>query len=175
MSQDEITQIKIGNDRIGIIGLKLVLEEVAETFADQTDEEIRAELLKRLDKRNYIPESWKEEYGKAFLREFKKFTGRSVEDTTSAGLEIRVLGPGCARCNQLTQDLIAVMAEMDMAADLEHVTDIAEIGSYGVMGTPALVINGEVKSVGSIPPKTKLKQWLQDAFAKQSAKKAAKN
>jgi len=175
MSQDEITQIKIGNDRIGIIGLKLVLEEVAETFADQTDEEIRAELLKRLDKRNYIPESWTEEYGKAFLREFKNFAGRSVEDTTSAGLEIRVLGPGCARCNQLTQDLIAVMAEMDMAADLEHVTDIAEIGSYGVMGTPALVINGEVKSVGSIPPKTKLKQWLQDAFAKQSAKKAAKN
>jgi small redox-active disulfide protein 2 len=175
MSQDEITQIKIGNGRVGIISLKLVLAEVAEMFAAQSDEEIRAELLRRLDKRNYIPESWKDEYGKAFLREFKKFTGRSVEDMAPDGLEIRVLGPGCARCNQLKQDLITVMTEMDMAADLEHVTDIAEIGSYGVMGTPALVINGKVKSVGSIPPKTKLKQWLQDAVATKSAKQTAKN
>ena len=53
-----------------------------------------------------------------------------------------------------------------MAADLEHVTDITEIGSYGVMGTPALVINRVVKAVGAVPPKPKLKQWLQDAFAK---------
>jgi small redox-active disulfide protein 2 len=166
MSSDEITQIRIGKDRVGIIGLKLVLAEVAETFAAQTDAEIRAELLKRLNQRNYIPESWKDEYGKAFLREFNKFTGRSIEDLKPDGLEIKVLGPGCARCHQLKQDLIAVMTELDMAADLEHVTDIAEIGNYGVMGTPALVINGEVKSVGSIPPKTKLKQWLQAAFAK---------
>jgi len=175
MPSDEITQIKIDKDRIGIIGLKVVLAEVAETFAANTDEEIRAELLRRLDKRNYIPESWKDEYGKAFLREFKKITGRLVEDLDPDGLEIQVLGPGCARCNQLKQDLIAVLAEMDMAADVAQVTDIAEIGSYGVMGTPALVINAEVKSVGSIPPKTKLKQWLQDAFAKQSGKKTAKN
>jgi hypothetical protein len=175
LSSDEIARIKIGNDRIGIIGLKLVLAEVAETSATQTDEEIRAELIKRLDQRNYIPESWKNEYGKAFLREYKKFIGQSVEDINPDGLEIKVLGPGCARCNQLKQDLIAVMTEMDMAADIEHVTDTAEIGSYGVMGTPALVINREVKAVGSIPPKTKLKQWLQDAFAKQSGEKATKN
>jgi small redox-active disulfide protein 2 len=175
MSQDEITRIKIGNDRVGIIGLKPALAKVAETSAAQTDEEIRAELLRRLDKRNYIPESWKDEYSKAFLREFKKFTGRPVEDLNPDGMEIQVLGPGCARCNQLKQDLIAVMTEMDMAADIEHVTDITDIGSYGVMGTPALVINGEVKSVGSIPPKAKLKQWLQDAFAKQSGEKTAKN
>ena len=167
MTSDEITQIKIGNDRVGIVGLKLVLAEVAEVSAAQTDEEIRAELLKRLNKRNYIPESWKDEYGKAFLREFKKFTGRSIEDLEPDGLEIKVLGPGCARCNQLEQDLMAVMAEIDMAADLEHVTDIAEIGGYGVMGTPALIVNGAVKSIGSIPPKAKLKQWLQDASAKQ--------
>jgi small redox-active disulfide protein 2 len=166
MSSDEVTQIKIGEHRIGIIGLKLVLAEVAETFTAPTDEEIRDELLKRLDKRNYIPGPAKEEYGRAFLREFKKFTGRTVENSGPEEVEVKVLGPGCANCNKLEQDLIAVMAEMGMAADLEHVTDIAEIGSYGVMGTPALVINREVKAVGSVPPKTKLKQWLQDAFAK---------
>ena len=167
MSSDEITQIKIGKDRIGIIGLKFALEETAEACAAQTDEKIRFELLKRLLKRNYIPEASKEEYGKAFLKEFKKFTGRPIENSGPDGLEIKVLGPGCARCNQLEQELMAVMAEMNLPADIEHVTDIAEIGSYGVMGTPALIVNGAVKSVGSIPPKAKLKQWLQDAFAKQ--------
>jgi small redox-active disulfide protein 2 len=168
MSSDEITQIKIGNGRVGIIGLKLVLSEVVATSGDHTDEEIRTELLNRLNRRNYIPEPSKAEYGKAFLREFKKFTGRPVENSGPDGLEIKVLGPGCARCNQLEQDLMAVMAEMNLAADVEHVTDIAEIGSYGVMGTPALIVNGEVKAVGSVPPKIKLKRWLQDAAANKS-------
>ena len=167
MTSNEITQIKIGKDRVGIIGLKLVLTEVAEASAVQSDEEIRTELLKRLAERNYIPESSKEEYANAFLREFKKFTGRPIENSGPDGLEIKVLGPGCTRCNQLEQDLMTVMAEMNMAADVEHVTDIAEIGSFGVMGTPALLINGEVKAVGSVPPKIKLKQWLRDASAKQ--------
>jgi len=160
MSPDEITQIKIGNNRIGIVGLKLVLAAVAEVSASQSDEDIGIELLKRLAKRNYIPESSKAEYGRAFLREFKKFTGRPIENSGPDGLEIKVLGPGCARCNQLEQDLMAVMAEMNLPADIEHVTDVLEIGSYGVMGTPALLINGAVKSVGSIPSKAKLKIWL---------------
>ncbi len=166
MPSDEVAQIKIGGDRVGIIGLKSILSEVAESCAAQTDEEIRAELIKRLNKRNYIPESSKEKYGQAFFREFKKLTGQPVEDSEPGEVEIKVLGPGCASCNKLEQDLIAVMAEMNMAADIEHVTDIAEIGGYGVMGTPALVINREVKAVGSVPPKPKLKKWLQEAFAK---------
>ena len=166
MSSDEVSQINVGGSRVGIIGLKSILSEVAESCADRSDEEIRAELLKRLNQRNYIAGSSREKYGQAFLREFKKFTGRPVENGDSDGVEIKVLGPGCISCDRLEQDLIAVMAEMGMAADLEHVTDIAEIGSYGVMGTPALVINREVKAVGSVPPKPKLKRWLQEAFAR---------
>jgi hypothetical protein len=165
MTSDEVTQIRVDGDRIGIIGLKSILSEVAGTCAAQTDEEIRTELLKRLNKRNYIPESAKDKYGNAFLREFKKFSGQPVENSDPGEVEIKVLGPGCARCNQLERDLIAVMTDMNMPADIEHVTDIAEIGSYGVMGTPALVINREVKAVGSVPPKPKLKKWLQEAFA----------
>ena len=165
MSSDEVSQIKVGSSRVGIIGLNSVLSEVAEFCAAQSDEEIRAELLKRLNQRNYIAESSREKYGQAFLRAFKKFTGRPVEEGDLDGVEIKVLGPGCASCNKLEQDLIAVMAEMGMAADLEHVTDITEIGSYGVMGTTALVINREVKAVGSVTPKPKLKKWLQEAFA----------
>ena len=52
---------------------------------------------------------------------------------------------------------------MDLAGDLEHVRDIKEIGKYGVMGTPALIINGTVKAVGKVPPKNRIKKWLVDA------------
>ncbi len=166
MTTDEVTQIKVGGSSVGIIGLKSVLSEVADSCAAQSDEEIRAELLKRLNQRNYIADCAREDYGRAFLREFNKFTGRPVEDGDPEGIDVKVLGPGCASCNQLAQDLMTVMAEMNMAADIEHVTDIAEIGSYGVMRTPALVINRDVKAVGSVPPKPKLKQWLQEAFTK---------
>jgi hypothetical protein len=55
------------------------------------------------------------------------------------------------------------MAETGTVADLEHVTDIKEIGRYGVMGMPALLVNGQVKSVGKVPPKNKLKEWLTEA------------
>ena len=167
MTTDEVTQIKVGGSRVGIIGLKSILSEVAEDCAHQSDEEIRAELLKRLNQRNYIADSAREDYGRAFLREFNKFNGRPEEYRDPDGVEIKVLGPGCASCNRLEQELIAVKAETGLAADLEHVTDIAEIGSYGVMGTPALVINGEVKAVGSVPPKPRLTQWLEEAFGEK--------
>ncbi|MBW1999717.1 MAG: thioredoxin family protein [Deltaproteobacteria bacterium] len=82
-------------------------------------------------------------------------------------MEIKVLGAGCAQCNRLEQELMQVMAEAEIVADIEHVRDIKEIGRYGVMGTPALIINGEVKSVGKVPPRTELKQWLIQVKGKQ--------
>ena len=78
-------------------------------------------------------------------------------------MEIKVLGPGCPQCEKLEQDLMMVMAELNIVAGLEHVRDPLEIGSYGVMGTPGLIINGKVKAVGSVPPKNKLKEWLLEA------------
>ncbi|RLB15150.1 MAG: thioredoxin family protein [Deltaproteobacteria bacterium] len=78
-------------------------------------------------------------------------------------MEIKVLGPGCAQCDRLEKELMEVMAETNTAADVEHIRDIKEIGKYGIMGTPALLINGEVKSVGSVPSRTKLIEWLNQA------------
>ena len=75
-------------------------------------------------------------------------------------MEIKVLGPGCPRC-QKTEDLVReVVAETGAAAQVEKVTDMMEIAGYGVFGTPAVVIDGEVKSVGKIPSKTQIKTWL---------------
>jgi hypothetical protein len=55
---------------------------------------------------------------------------------------------------------MALMAELRIKADLEHVRDPAEIGTFGVMSMPALLINGKVKAAGRVPPKGTIKQWL---------------
>ena len=166
MTSDEVTQIKVGKSRMGIIGLKQVLTDVAQAYSERPDDEIEAQLLNRLSKLNYIPHQTRTEYGRAFLREFKKSIGQAVEETDSNYLEVKVLGPGCSRCNQLEQDIMAVMNEMDLAGDIEHVTDINAISEYGVMGTPALILNGKVMAVGSVPPKARLKNWLQEISEK---------
>jgi len=163
MSQEDVIQIRVGNSPVGIMGLKRTMEEMAEDYAERPDDEAEAELLKRLSKKNYIPNRVKENYAKAFLREFKKFLGKPYEEEVSGGVEIKVLGQGCVQCDKLERDLMEVMAELNLAADLEHVRDIKEIGKYGVMGMPALLINDKVMSVGRVPPKAKLKEWLKEA------------
>ena len=163
MSEDKITRINVGGHATGIIGLGPILEEVAKEFKSRTDDEIKAELLNRLSRKNYINSRTKDMYGHAFLREYKKFVGEPFEDTEAGGLEIKVLGPGCPRCEKLEQDLMATMAELNIAAGLEHVRDPLEIGNFGAMGMPALIINGEVKVSGSVPPRSKLKEWLIEA------------
>jgi len=75
-------------------------------------------------------------------------------------MDIKVLGPGCPKC-QKTENLVKeVVAETGAAAQVEKVTDMMEIAGYGVFGTPAVVIDGEVKSVGKIPSKNQIKAWL---------------
>ena len=163
MSDDKVTRINVGGHATGIIGLQTILEEVANEFAGKTDDEIKAELLTRLSQKNYISSGTRDMYGQAFLREYKKLIGEPFEDRETGGLEIKVLGPGCPRCEKLEQDLMAMMAELNISAGLEHVRDPLEIGSFGVMGMPALIINGEVKAAGSVPTKKKLKEWLLEA------------
>lgn len=75
-------------------------------------------------------------------------------------MEIKVLGPGCPKCNQTEKIVKEVVAEEGVAADVEKVTDVMKIAGYGVLGTPAVVIDGEVKSVGKIPKKEDVKSWL---------------
>jgi small redox-active disulfide protein 2 len=75
-------------------------------------------------------------------------------------MEIKVLGPGCARCQQTAQNVKQAVAEAGIDAQIEKVTNVMEIAKYGVFGTPAVVIDGEVKSVGKIPEKEDIKTWL---------------
>ena len=166
MAEHDVTQISVGGDRVGIIGLKSLLEAVAQEFKERPDEEIKAELIKRLGRSNYIVPSAEAAYAAAFFREYKKFIGEPIPEDPAGALQIRVLGPGCPSCDKLEKDLMAVMAELNLPADLDHVRDVKEIASYGVMGNPALVINGKVVAVGRVPSKTQLKEWLRTASKK---------
>ena len=86
--------------------------------------------------------------------------GQPIQEEKPAGLVIKVLGQGCNNCRELTQRIMDVMSELNLAADLEHVTDIKEIARYRVMGIPALIINGKILSVGPVPSKKQLTNWL---------------
>ena len=75
-------------------------------------------------------------------------------------MEIKVLGPGCARCQQTAEHVKEAVAESGIEANIEKVTDAMEIAGYGVFGTPAVVIDGDVKCVGKIPSKEEIMAWL---------------
>jgi small redox-active disulfide protein 2 len=75
-------------------------------------------------------------------------------------MEIKVLGPGCPKCAQTAKIVMDALAETGVAADVEKVTDVMRIAGYGVLMTPAVVVDGEVKSVGKIPGKDEVKSWL---------------
>jgi len=75
-------------------------------------------------------------------------------------MDIKVLGPGCAKCKQTEKVVTETVAETGVVANIEKVTDLMKIAGYGVLGTPAVVVDGEVKSVGKIPSKEDIKSWI---------------
>ena len=78
-------------------------------------------------------------------------------------MKIKVLGPGCKRCEKTADRVRQVVAESESDALVEKVTDMMEIASYGVVGTPAVVIDGQLKCSGKVPAKKEIKEWLQNA------------
>ena len=158
-----VTQLKIGKYRTGIVSFKESLEEVAAETNSPSDEQIISLLMEKLSKKNYIPSTETELYKNVFLREYKRFMGEPVPELPIDGIEVKVLGGGCPNCDRLEQELMMIIGQMGIDADLEHVRDIKEISRYGVMSVPALVINRKVKSVGTVPSRADLKAFLEDA------------
>jgi small redox-active disulfide protein 2 len=75
-------------------------------------------------------------------------------------MEVKVLGKGCQRCHDLAAQAEAALKELGIEAAVEHVTDLKEIMKYGVLSTPALVLNGKVKCAGRVPSPEEIKTWL---------------
>ena len=76
-------------------------------------------------------------------------------------MNIKILGAGCPKCRQLEKNVRAALENLNIEADVEKVMDINEIMKYGVMMTPALVIDGMVKSTGRVYSPKELEKILQ--------------
>jgi small redox-active disulfide protein 2 len=73
---------------------------------------------------------------------------------------IKVLGPGCKKCHETEKLVKEVVEETGSGATVEYINDIAEIAKHGVFSTPAVVIDGKVKSVGKVPAKADIRNWI---------------
>ena len=74
----------------------------------------------------------------------------AAETAKTEGASVKVLGSGCAKCNALELATKTALEQLGMDTTIEHVTDFAKIASYGVMSTPALVVDGKVVSYGKV-------------------------
>ena len=73
---------------------------------------------------------------------------------------IQVLGPGCGNCKKLAENVAAVVREIGLECEVEKITDMNVIMGYGIMLTPALVVDGVVKSSGRVLTVAQIKQLL---------------
>lgn len=75
-------------------------------------------------------------------------------------MEIKVLGPGCPKCQQAEKNVKEAVQETGANASVDKVTNVMDIAKFGVFGTPAVVIDGKVKCVGKVPTKDEVKEWI---------------
>jgi len=75
-------------------------------------------------------------------------------------MEIKVLGPGCPKCEQTEKHVREAIQEAGIDASVVKVKDLMDIAKHGVFMTPAVVVDGEVKAVGKVPSKDEIKAWI---------------
>jgi small redox-active disulfide protein 2 len=80
-------------------------------------------------------------------------------------LEIKVLGPGCPKCETVEKRVKSALAELGVAAAVEKVSDIRKIMDFNILSTPGLVIDGKVVCSGRIPRPDEIKAWILEAAA----------
>ena len=146
---------------VGLLGLDIALVQLS---GKKMSEDDAVEFLyAQVSPKNYIPEQAIVPYKEALRHEYRRYF--NLEKTAGRGLTIRVLGRPCVTCNKLKTILIDILQEKNIPADIEDVQDLDEIWRYGVTKTPALIINGEVKSAGIQPPRVQIEQWIEEAIA----------
>lgn len=156
----DVRQIMVAGVKVGLSGLDRIFAQVAgEAIAE--DDGVASRLLDLVRQNNYVTPSRAQEYRQALLREFKRFRGEEVPAEPGT-LEIRVLGPGCPRCDRLMDEVMAVLADQGISADLEHVRDLSEISRLGPLATPALVINGKLVASGRVLRRTEIVRYLKE-------------
>jgi small redox-active disulfide protein 2 len=75
-------------------------------------------------------------------------------------MDIKVLGPGCPKCEKTMDNVKQAISEAGVDAEVDKVTGVMEIAKFGVFGTPAVVVDGNVKAVGKVPSVEEIKGWI---------------
>lgn len=150
--------IRIGTTNIGLIGLDLAINEAV--AANLSEAEAMDFLYNAVKEKNYIPTGMEEKYKIALFKEYAKHLRK--ENGEFEGLVIRIFGPGCVSCNNLQSLVIEVLADMNIGADIEQIHDPDEIGRAGILQTPALTINGQLKSSGLLPTRARIEEWIRE-------------
>ncbi len=78
-------------------------------------------------------------------------------------ISVKVLGPGCAKCRTLESKVRNIVSTNNIEADIIKIEDLNEMMNYGIMMTPALVVNEQVKSFGIVPKDDQILNWLKEA------------
>jgi len=151
--------LKVGRISIGLVGLDTALNRIGRDLSLGSDEAARL-ILEEITARNYIPAGASETYLQAIAAEIERLRGTGGKQ--SGDLVIRILGPGCVSCNSLQKLVIEIMSDLGIAADVFQVHDLDEIGRFGVMQTPALVINNRLKCAGRLPSRARVEEWLRE-------------
>lgn len=84
-----------------------------------------------------------------------------AKEAQSVGASVKILGSGCAKCNALEASTKEALEQLKMDTAIDHITDFAQIAAYGVMTTPALVVDGKVVSYGKVLKKDEVVKILQ--------------
>lgn len=156
---EDISKINVGNVQIGIAGLNKIIDEVKASQISEEDQ-LQVILLEKVKINNYVPPSKENEYAAALLKCYKKSIGVQVEADSAEGLVFYILDPGCPACDQLERDTKSILAELNMAANVEHIRNVNEIASFGFIRTPALVLNKKIILSGRTLPKIQLKKLI---------------
>ena len=151
--------IKVGNVTVGLLGLDIALVQLS--GKDISEDEAVNLLYEHVRQKNYIPKQAIEPYKEALRKEYRRYC--KLDTSKDEGISIKVLGRPCIVCNKLKLTLIDILQEKNVAADIEDIQDLDEIWRYGVINTPTLIINGEVKSAGIQPPRVQLEKWIDEA------------
>ncbi len=151
-------QIKIGRATIGLVGIDVALTQIMACDLER----VKAinQLFQVVASKNYIPAGMQDDYRQALAKEYDRLQGNK-SSPKDKNLTIRILGTGCVSCNNIQKLVFEIMAKMQVKADIFQIHDLDEIGRMGVLQTPALIINGELKSAGRLPTRSQIEEWLQ--------------
>jgi len=152
--------IWIHQAQIGLVGLDQALNKIIKGQQTGETEAVDA-LFETIQSQNYIPTHLAEQYREALRQELRRAqTGKSG---APQGLVIRILGKPCVSCSRLGTMVIEVLNKLNIAADVEQIHDPDEIWRYGLLNTPALIINNQLKSSGRLPSLTEIEELIREA------------